>query len=252
MASMGEGRGYRRAIVTDDPDLRVPSVEMVYDDLAPLSPVRASRRAKLMPHRYFPDADWCIYVDNRLTLDVRPVDIVRHAQTQFSTNSRTVKRMAFRHSVRKTPFEELDRLYSIGIISRSDWKTTNDLFLSAGLQSDDLTMNPILVQKMGDDATDELNERWYEVFLTLPARDQLALPLVEHTLGRKLARSPEHFSTFVTWPAIPRRNRATRLLRVSDRKPKLFTFSRIGYKFRKIQSEMDIRSAQGKRNPSSE
>ncbi|WP_417605061.1 hypothetical protein [Primorskyibacter flagellatus] len=246
-ASMGDGAGYRRVMVSDDPDLSLPSAEILHDDLLPLNPVHASRRAKLMPHKYFPQADWCIYVDNRVTLNVSPATLIRHAQAQFESPDQTIKRMAFRHGVRRTAFEELDHLYAIGRISQPDWERTNQLFETMGVTGDDLTMNPVLVQRMGDGATDSFNERWYEVFLTLPARDQLALPLVEHATGQKLARSPSSFTEFVTWPAILRRNRATRLLQASDRKPKVFSLARISYKLNKMSVARDIQSAKNNR-----
>ncbi|TCS59073.1 uncharacterized protein DUF616 [Primorskyibacter sedentarius] len=246
--SMGDGVGYRRVMVTDDKDLCLSSVEILQDDLRPLGPVHASRRAKLMPHKYFPRANWCIYVDNRVSLKVSPVTLIQHAQAQFEWQDQPIQRMAFRHGVRRSVLEELDHLYAIGRISRSDWKMTNRLFMSAGVRSSDLTMNSILVQKMGDSVTDEFNERWYEVFLTLPSRDQLALPLVEHSTGLKLARSPLCYSEFVTWPAIPRRNRAVRLMQASDRKPRLFSLARIGYKIKRLRAAWDIQSAENERN----
>ena len=53
-----------RVIFTDNPDLVVPGSRVVVDPVDGLDANRASRRAKLMPHRYFPDHDWSVYLDN--------------------------------------------------------------------------------------------------------------------------------------------------------------------------------------------
>ncbi|MFN0114130.1 MAG: glycosyltransferase domain-containing protein [Paracoccaceae bacterium] len=72
----GGFRGDRAVIVSDRPRPVPEGVELMLDPSGGLDPARASRRAKLMPHRYFPEAEWSIWLDNKSRLLVPPETIV--------------------------------------------------------------------------------------------------------------------------------------------------------------------------------
>ena len=72
--------GVRRVMFSDDPALRLPGIEVVHDPLDGLDPARASRRAKLRPHLYFPEAEWSIWLDNKSRLLTEPQAIVAALQ----------------------------------------------------------------------------------------------------------------------------------------------------------------------------
>ena len=62
----------RRVLFTDRDDLEFPGVEIIRLPAEGLDPARASRRAKLMPHRYL-EEDWSLWLDIKIILRTFPV-----------------------------------------------------------------------------------------------------------------------------------------------------------------------------------
>ncbi len=61
-------------------------------------------------------------------------------------------------------------------------------------------MNTMMVQKMGDPATDRFNEAWFDHFQTFSQRDQISLPFMLWHLDYPVRLMPASLFDLVQWP----------------------------------------------------
>ena len=99
----------RRVLFTDRDDLDFPGVEIVRLPADGLDPARASRRAKLMPHRYLTE-DWSLWLDNKSRLRRDPSEILATLQAQSPKAF-----FAFRHFRRDCVYQELQTCWENGL-----------------------------------------------------------------------------------------------------------------------------------------
>jgi hypothetical protein len=179
--SMGDGVGYDRVLLTDDPGLHLEGVRTIVlpvssDAKVPNSPALASRLAKLCPHRFFADYDWAIHVDNSASLRMSPADIIRHVTDEFGAEP-PPGRYLFRHRRRTCAYREARVCMVRGRIPRKSYRQEVALMQAAGFpQEAGLYVNTVMVQRMGDAITDGMNEAWLAHVSTLSGRDQISLP----------------------------------------------------------------------------
>jgi hypothetical protein len=103
------GDGVDLICFTDDPDLRSDTwtIRLVSPGL--LDPTRSAKRIKAMPHRFLPEYDWSLYIDNTVRLKVKPRWI-------FDKILARTKRpfVCFRHYARDCVYAEADRVIELG------------------------------------------------------------------------------------------------------------------------------------------
>ncbi|WP_299782455.1 glycosyltransferase domain-containing protein [uncultured Roseobacter sp.] len=232
--SLGTGEGYDRVLVTDRKDLSVPDgIRLLHQRSDALGPLHESRRAKLMPHLFFPEHTWSIYVDNRASLVSSPAEIIDRISQQL-TAPPTPGRYLFRHQTRQFVRDELDTCYQVGLFNEETWRLLHRTFQSVDLpHTPDLTQNTIMIQMAGDVKTDELNALWFELFLRYCRRDQLTLNLAEHIGRQKWTRLDFPMTEVADWPVIRDDQRAREIRSNTVDKPRALSFARILYKRRK-------------------
>jgi hypothetical protein len=199
----GDGQGYDRLVVTDQP-VSAPGIETLRD-LKHVHPDHAtathlSRLAKLRPHLFFADYDWVIYIDNSANLMCNPHQIVVEIEAAHAGLA-PAGRYLFEHQRRHCAYREARLCMKKGRIPRADYRRQVQLFQQAGFPMDHgLFVNTMLVQKMGDAATDALNDAWYDHFLTYSQRDQISLPFLLWQMDYPVRLVPRPLFDLAHWP----------------------------------------------------
>jgi hypothetical protein len=191
-----------RVVFTDNPELVVEGATTVLDPLDGLDAHRASRRAKLMPHRYFPDHDWSIYLDNNATLLCDPAKIIAEVQSQQDHVF-----FAFRHWLRDCVYEEADACIWALRDDPTVIQAQMDFYRSQGMpRKNGLIAGSFLVRRHNDPAAIRLGERWFEQVLRHSRRDQLSCNFAAWKTGAQISYFdgllPDEANPFVKWPAM--------------------------------------------------
>ncbi len=169
----------RRVFFTDKPDLVLPGIEVVHDPLDGLDPARASRRAKLRPHRYFPDEGWSLWIDNKSRLKIDPLHVLAAAQAQSDAGF-----FAFPHFRRDCVYEEGQTVCELGL---DDYRTVKDrmrTYRAEGMpEHAGLIEGHFLLRRHHDPDLVRFGERWFEHVLRYSRRDQISFPYLVWKLG---------------------------------------------------------------------
>ena len=171
--------GCRRVVFTDNPDLRLTGVEVIHDPLDGLDPARASRRAKLMPHRYFADAEWSIWLDNKSRLLAEPGAIIDALRAQPEANF-----FAFAHFRRRCVYQEGQAVWENGL---DDYKTVRERmrrYRAEGMpENTGLIEGHFIVRRHNAPDVAHFGERWFEHVLRFSRRDQISFPYLVWKTG---------------------------------------------------------------------
>jgi len=205
----GTGIGYDRMVVTDHAALHLPGVTMLRPDAqTDGDPGRMSRLAKMCPHRFFSGYDWVIYIDNSAALTTAPQAIVAEIERQHD-QSAPAGRYLFSHARRNCAYREAWLCMVKGKISRSDYRRQVRHYKAHGFPLDQgLFINTLMIQKMGDPATDAFNETWFDHFQTFSRRDQISLPYMLWKEGYPTRVTPFALSDIAQWPMFSKWKRA--------------------------------------------
>ncbi len=200
----------RRVLFTDRTDVALPGVEIVHDPLDGIDAARASRRAKLMPHRYFPDAEWSIWIDNKSRLKRDPQAVLSAVTAQSDSAF-----FAFPHFRRDCVYHELQTCWENGLDDYRVLKEREATYRTAGLPAHSgLIEGHFIVRCHADAAAARFGDRWYEHVLRYSRRDQISFPYLVWTLGLRY-----EFITALDW-------RETVEFTVFDRKHRKTEFPR--------------------------
>lgn len=169
----------RRVLFTDRTDLEFPGVDIIHDPLSGLDPARASRRAKLMPHRYFPDEDWSIWLDNKSCLRMDPQAILAALKSQSAATF-----FAFPHFRRSCVYQEGQTVWENGL---DDYRTVRErmtTYRAEGMpENAGLIEGHFIARRHHDPATADFGDRWFEHVLRFSRRDQISFPYLAWKTG---------------------------------------------------------------------
>ncbi len=161
----------RRVLFTDRDDLSLPGVEVIRDPLCGLDPARASRRAKLCPHRYFGE-DWSIWLDNKSRLKRDPVEIVEALTAQSDAGF-----FAFPHFRRDCVYDELQTCWENGLDDFRLLKERQETYRRQGMpRHAGLIEGHFIARRHGDPAVAAFGDHWFEHVLRYSRRDQISFP----------------------------------------------------------------------------
>ncbi len=194
----------RRVLFTDRTDLVFPGVEIVHDPLAGLDPARASRRAKLMPHRYLPE-DWSIWLDNKSRLKRDPAEILMALQGQSGAGF-----FAFPHFRRDCVYQEGQAVWENGLDDYLTVKNRLNDYRAEGMPAHSgLIEGHFLVRRHHDPDLVAFGESWFEQVLKYSRRDQLSFPYLVWKQGLRceLIRALDWHDT-VEFDHLDRRHRS--------------------------------------------
>jgi len=171
--------GCRRVLFTDREGLDLPGVEVIHDPLDGLDPARASRRAKLRPHRYFPEAEWSLWLDNKSRLKRDPAEVLAAVRDQTDADF-----YAFRHFRRDCVYHELQTCWENGL---DDWRILKErerTYRAEGMPAHaGLIEGHFLLRRHNAPDLVRFGERWFEHVLRFSRRDQISFPYLVWRLG---------------------------------------------------------------------
>lgn len=169
----------RRVLFTDRQDLSLPGVEVIHEPAMGLDPARASRRAKLMPHRYFPDAEWSIWIDNKSILRRDPRDLL--ARLQSATDAGF---LAFPHFRRDCVYQELRTAWELGLDDPRILHERARTYRQEGMpERFGLIEGHFLIRRHNTPDIARFGERWFEHVLRFSRRDQVSFPYLAWRTG---------------------------------------------------------------------
>jgi hypothetical protein len=169
----------RRVLFTDRPDATMPGVEVIHDPLDGLDPARASRRAKLMPHRYFPDADWSIWIDNKSRLKADPLQVLAAVKAQSDAGF-----FAFPHFRRGCVYQEGRTVAELGLDDHRIIHERMRLYRAEGMPAHSgLIEGHFIIRRHHDPDLVRFGDRWFEHVLRYSRRDQISFPYLAWKLG---------------------------------------------------------------------
>jgi hypothetical protein len=195
--------------LTDDPDLRSESWEVRY--LAPIfaaDPVRSQRAFKLLPHRYLPEFEASLYIDNSVRLKVSPERVFTVAAAGAGLS---LPAHSFRASL-------LDEFLAVIEQKLDDPPRLAEQLAHYRESHEDrlagpVSWNALLLRDHRDPRVIRAMEIWLAHLCRYSRRDQLSAPVAFHLAGLRpdLWAIDNYESWMHSWPYAPERSDERRL-----------------------------------------
>lgn len=182
---------------TDNPRFASPIWQPLVLSNPTLPPEKLSRHPKALPHRYFSDYDYSLYIDNTVVFKRLP-------QQHDLLHSRL---RAFRHPWRKNPLDEADVVVRSGldepqIVAQQMLHYRQHTHFA---KIDRLTAGTVILRNHHDPQVQQFGEIWWDQILQYSKRDQLSLDL-----AADLAQLPVEYypgtksdNDLFLWPVVP-------------------------------------------------
>lgn len=168
----------RRVLFTDRDDLEFPGVEIIRLPADGLDPARASRRAKLMPHRYL-DEEWSLWLDNKSRLKRDPVEVLEILRAGSDAGF-----FAFPHFRRDCVYQELQTCWENGLDDYRTLKERERTYRAEGMpEHAGLIEGHFLLRRHHDPAVAAFGEEWFEHVCRHSRRDQVSFPYLVWKCG---------------------------------------------------------------------
>jgi hypothetical protein len=171
--------GLRRVVVSDRPRDLPPGVEMLLDDPLGLDPARASRRPKLLPHLYFPDAEWSIWLDNKSRLLADPATIIAALAGQPDAAF-----CAYPHFRRDCVYDEGQAVWENGLDDHRIVKERLRTYRAEGMPRHfGLIEGHFIIRRHNDPAVAAFGTLWFDHVCRYSRRDQISFPYLAWKTG---------------------------------------------------------------------
>ncbi len=156
---------------TDDPDLRSDNWQITLRTCEMLDAARAAKRIKALPHRFLPEYDWSLYIDNTVRLKRSP----RELFDEFLAPAASPL-VCFRHPWRHCVYEEAEAVIEYGYDDPDRVRRQMAFYRHLGYPANaGLAKNTLLLRRHRDPVLASLMERWHQQVLCHSLRDQLSL-----------------------------------------------------------------------------
>ncbi len=158
-------------VVFSDKKIDVPpGCRLIILEDTGIGPERLSRRPKILPHRYFGEYEWSLYVDNRAQLKMLPEKIYQKymAGTQHSI-------VCFKHPDRKCAYHEAEVIIALDYDKEARIREQLDTYRMNGFPRNfGLIAGTVLLRNHHDHRLIRHHEDWYEHVMRFSKRDQLS------------------------------------------------------------------------------
>lgn len=182
--------------ITDNPALRSDVWRMHLIESGHVPPEKLSRRPKAMPHVYFPDAEFSLYVDNTVTFQRLP-------QASDLATERPYLFRAFRHATRHNPQQEAAAVATLGYDDVGVICQQLDFYAQRRpLETiTPLTTCTVLLRQHHHPKVQAFGTAWWESLLAFSKRDQLSFDFVLHETGAAVEYFDgfTHANNFIRW-----------------------------------------------------
>ncbi len=182
--------------VTDQPALVSTTWRLLPLADRHLPPEKLSRRPKALPHEYFPDAEFSLYIDNTVSFRRLP-------QAADLATTRPFLFKAFRHATRTNPEQEAG---AVAMLGYDDVETiTRQLdFIAARrplAEVTPLTTATVLLRQHHRPEVARFGRLWWESVLAFSKRDQLSFDFARLEAGCEVEyfEGFTHDNPFIRW-----------------------------------------------------
>lgn len=225
---------------TDDPELTSDTWDIrLVNPAFPMDTVRSQRMLKMLAHRYLPEFEHSLYIDNTISLRRNPAEIIN----SFCTVSDISVPL---HSYRDHVHEEFIEVAKSGLDDPARiFEQMNHYMITHGevLKSHPYWTAIMVRNHMKTDVI-KLMENWYEHILRYSRRDQLSLNYVEKMSNMKInpIRIDNFLSEYHQWPIISKRDISKRMWSV-ELSGRMSVYEKME-KFKNIEKSLDIKIRQ--------
>jgi hypothetical protein len=162
----------------------------------------------VLPHRFLPDYDWSLYIDNTVRLKVSPQQIF----DQFLAGIPSPY-VCFRHHQRTCVYAEADEVIRVGFDDPIRVHAQMDHYRRLGYPTNNgLAKGAFILRRHRDPCLRPIMENWFEQILCYSKRDQLSLNPVMWFCHFEPSYIPLDFSNFdlLDWPVVANNVRVPR------------------------------------------
>jgi hypothetical protein len=181
---------------TDDPSQPSSVWTMRPIGMNHLPPEKLSRRPKAMPHEYFPDDEFSLYIDNT-------VKFKRLPQSSDLPLPPGPPMRGFKHATRNNPREEAMAVAMLGYDDTATLVRQMDFYKSQGPLEDltPLTTGTVLMRRHHEQSVRQFGTIWWENILAFSKRDQLSIAYALQSAGLDVGYYPgiTRDNEFVHW-----------------------------------------------------
>lgn len=166
--------GAKLVCFTDDIELKSDKWEIRYLPDMFKDPRRESRLPKMLPHIYFPDAEYSLYLDANIINKVSIETLIRAWLIDSDI-------AVFKHSTRNCLFDEANECVRLELDKKEVIQAHIQRYKHFEIQKGLYQGGVILRRHTG--RIQRLNEMWWAEYCTGCKRDQVSLPYCLETLG---------------------------------------------------------------------
>jgi hypothetical protein len=181
---------------TDDLSMQSPAWAMRPVGMSHLPPEKLSRRPKAMPHEYFPDDEFSLYIDNT-------VKFKRLPQSSDLPLPPGPPIRGFKHATRSNPRDEAMAVAMLGYDDTATLVRQMDFYKSQGPLEEltPLTTGTVLMRRHHAQAVRQFGTIWWENILVFSKRDQLSIAYALQSAGLEVGYYPgiTRDNEFVHW-----------------------------------------------------
>lgn len=164
-------KGAKAVCFTDDPNLKSEKWEIrfipsLYKDVR-----RDSRTVKLLPHIFFPEAEYSLYLDGNIICKV-PIQRIIHEWLQDDDIA------VFRHHTRDCLFQEAEECIRLGLDCTTVIRNHVARYRDEGFRSHKGLYQCGVILRRHTPRIKRLNEAWFAQYMTGCKRDQVSFPYV--------------------------------------------------------------------------
>lgn len=146
-------------------------------------PRRASRHPKMMPHKYFPDAEYTIYIDGNVVLLRSPEKIVKDLLQEEDM-------ALFQHPERKCVYKEAQKCIEYKKADSALVKEQMEHYRAEGFPAGQgLTACWVIIRR-NTPKVQQFGEAWWKEYLRFTRRDQLSFDFVRWQAKLEYDRIP--------------------------------------------------------------
>jgi hypothetical protein len=150
---------------TDDPNLSSAFWQIRLIPRGDLDPARRSKELKALPHKFLPDYDWSLYIDNTVLLLMSPEDIFERYLAPAPSPM-----ACFRHPWRDCIYDEAEAVIAAEYDDPARVGRQMDLYRSMGYPTHrGLTKTTFILRRQRDAALQQVMERWHRYYIILCA-----------------------------------------------------------------------------------
>ena len=161
--------GARAVCFTDNPNLTSKKWEIIQIPTLYKDDRRNSRVVKMLPHIYFPEAEYSLYCDGNI---ICKVPLKRLISEWLSDTDIAV----FKHHTRDCLFDEAEECIRLGLDSKD--VIEGQILRYTGFPKRKGLYQCGVILRRHNDKIRRLNERWFAEYMTGCKRDQVSFPYV--------------------------------------------------------------------------